>query len=147
MKGSDRRNTASMKSTEGPGTGRFRAGLFDLGCVKRISENAEMTRYYEGEIIQRQNEISHSFYVVLKGQVRCYSHSNGSYVQIAVLKCGDFFGGKGLFDNSPNVTTIEAEDEVQCLIISRELFDKELRPIINQLQQANHLYDLFKNQF
>ncbi|CAF1325436.1 unnamed protein product [Adineta ricciae] len=34
--GSDRRNTASMKSPEGPGTGRFRAGLFDLGSDAAI---------------------------------------------------------------------------------------------------------------
>jgi CRP-like cAMP-binding protein len=80
------------------------------------------------------------------GQVNCHSQSNGLNVQKAILKAGDFFGGQALFNNSSNIATIEAVDEVFCLVISRQLFDSELRHIINQLQQAEHLYGLFKNQ-
>ena len=65
--------------------------------------------------------------IYVLGPANYYSHSNGLYVQMAILKYGDFFGGKGL--------------------INREPFDRELRLIINQLRQAEHLYGLFKNQF
>ena len=81
------------------------------------------------------------------GKATCYSQSNGLKNQIGILKCGEFFGGKGLFDNSSNIATIETEDDIQCLVISRELFDSELRLTINQLRQADYLYGLFKNQF
>jgi CRP-like cAMP-binding protein len=85
--------------------------------------------------------------IYVLGQANCCSQSNGLYIQMAILKCGDFFGGKGLFNNASIIATVEAEDEVLCLVISRKLFDRELRLIINQLREAEHLYGLFKNQF
>jgi len=81
------------------------------------------------------------------GEANCYSHSNGSRVEMAILKCGQFFGGKSLFNNSPNTATVEAQDKVLCLVIDGQIFDRELRCTVNQLQQADHLYHLFDNQF
>ncbi len=78
-------------------------------------------RYYDDEILLRENEIGNLFYIVLQGKKKyqvfrllnsyvlgganCYTESDGSHVQVAMLKCGDFLGGKGLFNNLPSVAT------------------------------------------
>ncbi|CAF1372399.1 unnamed protein product [Adineta steineri] len=78
--------------------------------------------------------------------VNCYATSNSSRVEMALLKTGDYFGGKGIFNNSVNIATLEAADDVICLVINRKIFNDELRDIMNQLQQAHYLFELFKNQ-
>ncbi|CAF1691620.1 unnamed protein product, partial [Adineta ricciae] len=40
MKGFGSRNTASMKSPEGPGTSQFRAGFFDLGWSVSVAKTS-----------------------------------------------------------------------------------------------------------
>jgi CRP-like cAMP-binding protein len=62
---------------------------------------------------------------------------------MAVLKCGDFFGGKGLFNNLPSVATVEAEDNLICFTMTRNDFEEELTPVVNKLRQAANQYRLF----
>ncbi|CAF1325851.1 unnamed protein product [Adineta steineri] len=85
-------------------------------------------------------------FFVAQSHVNCYATSNGSRVEMALLKTGDFFGGKGVFNNAVNIVTLEAADDVICLVINRKIFNDELRDIMNHLQQAYYLFELFKNQ-
>ncbi len=77
------------------------------------------------------------------GGANCYTESDGSHVLVAVLKCGDFFGGKGLFNNLSSVATVEAEDNLICMIMTRNDFQDELTPVLNKLQQAANQYRVF----
>ncbi|CAF3790156.1 unnamed protein product [Adineta steineri] len=101
------------------------------------SSRAVTKQYHKNQVIQHEGQISH---------VNCYATSNSSRVEMALLKTGDYFGGKGIFNNSVNIATLEAADDVICLVINRKIFNDELRDIMNQLQQAHYLFELFKNQ-
>ncbi|CAF1205744.1 unnamed protein product [Rotaria sp. Silwood1] len=117
-----------------------------LEKIKRISERGEMKECLVGEILVRQNEIANLFYIILQGQANCYTESDGSLVPMAVLRCGDFFGGKSLFNNLPSVATVEAEDGLICFTMTDRAFQEELTPVIKQLQEAANQYQMFIEQ-
>lgn len=62
---------------------------------------------------------------------------------MVVLKSGDFFGGKSLWNNASSAATVKAEFGLICFTINRQVFQELLTPVIQKLQEAAIQYEMF----
>ncbi len=86
--------------------------------------HAKQVLFSSGETIIQQGKKSAGIYVILAGTVIIAGQVFGEgRVSLASLKKGSIFGGSSVIVNGPNATSVIAETEVQCLLISTALFE------------------------
>jgi CRP-like cAMP-binding protein len=76
-------------------------------------------RYAPGELILREGDPGHSFYVIASGKVRIYKKApDGSEITLAHLDEGAFFGEMALLSGAPRTANVAAELETEVLEVS-----------------------------
>ena len=76
-----------------------------------------------GEIIARQGEIAHSFWILLKGELRIHQmQTDGSDVTLGKIEDGNAFGELPLLTNVPNAGSVEATAPSHLLQLDEEQF-------------------------
>lgn len=60
-----------------------------------------------------------SLYLIIEGRVRVVREKGGHEEELNHLGPGDFFGEMALLDGKPRSATVIAEEDTQCLILSR----------------------------
>lgn len=60
-----------------------------------------------------------SLYIIVDGHVRVVREQDGREQHLADLGAGEFFGEMSLIDGKPRSATVIAEEDTQCLILSR----------------------------
>jgi CRP-like cAMP-binding protein len=84
-----------------------------------LLEQAELREFGADEVILRQGEEGHSFFVLSDGTVRVVRETDtGERVKLARLKEGAFFGEMALVSRRARSATVEAEGAVQALEFS-----------------------------
>jgi len=98
---------------------------------KRLTNLSTVRRYQKNTIIIREgDEMPHSMYVILQGEVRVvknYGQTGQSLV--ATLEPGSFFGEMSLFLFKPRTATVISKEDVMLLEINQsnvyEIIEKE----------------------
>jgi CRP-like cAMP-binding protein len=76
-------------------------------------------RYAPGELILREGDPGHSFYVIASGKVRIYKKApDGSEIKLAHLDEGAFFGEMALLSGAPRTANVVAELDTEVLEVS-----------------------------
>jgi CRP-like cAMP-binding protein len=85
---------------------------------------AEMQRerFASGETIFRQNEASHSAYLILSGTVDIHVEEDGRRVHVATLEAGDVLGEMGLITDQPRSATATARKHCALMRLEPEEF-------------------------
>lgn len=76
--------------------------------------------YKDGEIIIKQGESGNCMFVIQSGEVEVLRDNNGTQVQLAVRKNGDFFGEMALFSKEVRSATIRALGDARVLTVDRK---------------------------
>lgn len=79
-------------------------------------------RFATGETIFRQNEASHSAYLILSGSVDIHIEENGRRAHVATLKAGDVLGEMGLITDQPRSATATAQKDCALMRLEPEEF-------------------------
>lgn len=77
----------------------------ELRCLKGVHEIC----LKEGDVLARQGEAAHHFWILLDGELRLYqADANGKEIDLATLPVGNAFGEVPLLANIPSAVTIRA---------------------------------------
>jgi CRP-like cAMP-binding protein len=74
---------------------------------------------HAGEVIVRQDEFGDCMFILVKGRARVVHHIDGNYVELAILKSGDFFGELSLVDRGPRSADVQALEH--CVLLRIDL--------------------------
>lgn len=101
------------------------ADHLDSATIAAMRQVAARKTYLPDEVICRQGEREHTFYVIVSGRVGAYQQlDNGDQRQLSIMSEGDYFGEMSLIDDAPRMATCRAITETTVLEITEELFDR-----------------------
>lgn len=84
----------------------------------------EVPAYYN---LFKQGDVGDAMYLVLAGELRARTVTNGVESILATFRAGDFFGDMALFDNGPRSADVVANMESSLLKISAGNFYRMIR--------------------
>lgn len=97
--------------------------------------------YKKGEVIIRQGMPGHELFIVDTGTCAASVETGYKDVQeVRTYKRGDFFGEIALMKNVPRAATITAIEDAECLVLSRDNFEKRLGPL-SLIREEQYLHD------
>ncbi|MFN0164887.1 MAG: Crp/Fnr family transcriptional regulator [Bryobacteraceae bacterium] len=96
----------------------------DEKVVKRIADACIMRQYPKNETIVRQGEMGRGVYVISRGRVRVEREQTAKKVQVAELGPEQCFGEMSLLDSEPGSATVTANEDTECLLLTRDRFVK-----------------------
>lgn len=80
-----------------------------------------------GRLLIKEGDRSGDAFLITAGRVEVFRAVNGAKHRLAVLGPGDIAGEMGLIDNAPRSACIATMEPVRCIIVSRDMFIRQLR--------------------
>jgi len=111
--------------------------------IDRLVDVVHTQKYQPGDVIIRKGDHGSLFYIIKSGNVQCTKAGNSDSNDL-IFSEGDYFGERALLTDEPRAANIIAIDEVDCLVIDRESFDKILGPL-RELMDHNLGYRVLKS--
>ena len=100
------------------------------------------TVFKDGEFIIRQGEVGNCMYVVQRGKVAVFQHSDCGEQHLAYLKPGDFFGEMAVFEKEARSASVKAVGESLVLKVDKKTLLRRITedPLlaVNLLQVMSH---------
>ena len=106
-----------------------------------LSDVIDVAKFKPGEMIMKQGDAGHFFYILESGDARAMISDNGKPEVEAkhYTSSGDYFGELALLSTSPRKASVYAGDQGCALLsISKEKFDRVLGPIKHRLNVENY---------
>jgi CRP-like cAMP-binding protein len=94
--------------------------------LERLAKVTLVKAFKKGDVIVREGDLGIAFYAVSKGSVEIYRTQNGEENSLAVLHEGDFFGEMALFDNQLRNASARANEDSECLVLTKWDFNAEV---------------------
>ena len=113
--------------------------------IDHLKGSVELQRFAPGQIIARQGDAAHSFYLVRIGFVKISETYPGGELVLAYLSRGDYFGEIALLRNTPRTASVRTLAPCLCLSLNRghflDLMDRvpDLRREIDQVAQTRNI--------
>jgi CRP-like cAMP-binding protein len=96
-----------------------------LEQVEDLAGNVTKRKIKKGEDVVQQGEISNALYLILSGRAHVVkTDSKGKEVILATLKAGDYIGEMSLIDNEAHSATVQADTQMDVLLLGREDFTR-----------------------
>ena len=96
-----------------------------LEQVEDLAGNVTKRKIKKGEDVVQQGEISNALYLILSGRAHVVkTDSKGKEVILATLKAGDYIGEMSLIDNEAHSATVQADTQMDVLVLGREDFTR-----------------------
>ena len=84
--------------------------------------DARQLRLAEGDLLARQGEVAHSFWILLSGELRIQTLQDGQGVTMAQLPAGTAFGEMPLLSNTPYAFSVQAAQPSEVLEFDEQQF-------------------------
>lgn len=102
----------------------------------------------EGSLIMREGEPGNCAYLVQSGRVVVFTEHGGQKIELARLGVGEIFGEMALASDMPRSASVQALEECNLIIITREVLSNKLarsdstvqaivKMLINRMNQSN----------
>jgi cAMP-dependent protein kinase regulator len=98
--------------------------------------------YAAGEVILREGEPGHEFYIVEDGEVKATKEGVAGEVSRR-LTSGDYFGERALLTNEPRAATITAVTPVVAQKLDRATFKRLLGPLEDVMRSNMEVYERY----
>ncbi len=86
-------------------------------------QSSELVQFEAGEYLARQGEISNSFWILLKGELKIYQTlSDGHEVTVATVPAGNTFGELPLLARIPNAASLRCAEHCELLRLNEDEF-------------------------
>ena len=95
--------------------------------LKQLALIAEEELYSDGEEIAREGEVGDVMYIIVSGEVRVCATDNGTELEIARRKAGDYVGEMAVLSREPRMASLIAVGDVRMLCIGQKSFEGLLR--------------------
>ena len=94
--------------------------------LSRIASLADQIEVPKGRVLTREGESGSEFFVIVEGQARVIVGQRG---RVAPLGPGASFGEMSLLDRGPRTATVEAETDMQLLVLDARSFSSLLAEV------------------
>jgi signal transduction histidine kinase len=96
--------------------------------VEELISNCKINSYAAGDILCRENNLEHTFYMILDGEAEVSKSVNNAESRLLkTLSAGDFFGEMALIHNAPRAATVTAKTALVVLELNKEGFQRVLQ--------------------
>jgi len=79
----------------------------------------EPVQFATGETVVKQDDHGDCMFLIVGGTARVVHRRDGRYIELSVLKCGDFFGELALVDAGPRSADVIALEDCSLLRLSQ----------------------------
>jgi CRP-like cAMP-binding protein len=94
--------------------------------LSRIASLADQIEVPEGTVLTRQGDSGREFFVVVEGRARVLVGDRG---RVTALGPGASFGEMSLLDQKPRSATVEAETDMELLVLDARSFSSLLEDV------------------
>ena len=94
--------------------------------LSRIASLADQIEVPEGKVLTREGDRGSEFFVVVEGQARVMVRDRG---RVSPLGPGASFGELSLLDQGPRSASVEAETDMQLLVLNARSFSSLLAEV------------------
>jgi len=96
--------------------------------VEELISNSKINSYPAGSVLCRENNIEHTFYMILDGEAEVTKVVNNAESHLLkTLSAGDFFGEMALIHNAPRAATVAAKTPLVVLELDKDGFQRVLQ--------------------
>ena len=98
-----------------------------------MADRPEIRVFKQGEVLLHEGDTFKEAYLLRTGFVTAYSDSSGNRVALGTRMAGEFVGEMALYDDSCCSATVEAGEDLEAEVITREHFEallSETPPLI-----------------
>ncbi|SRR5581483_10046679 len=96
--------------------------------VEELISNSKINSYPAGAVLCRENNVEHTFYMILDGEAEVTKVVNNAESHLLkTLSAGDFFGEMALIHNAPRAATVAAKSPLVVLELDKEGFQRVLQ--------------------
>jgi len=103
----------------------FFSGL-PLEAIKVFAYLCDRERFRRGDVLFEQDDEDGKAYYFVSGKAELIHDSAGESVVLRTFESGDFIGRLALLGNVRRLFTLQAADDLVCLVLTREKFDRAL---------------------
>lgn len=108
-----------------------------------VADALELRTFVDGEVVIREGEVGHAFYIVIEGEARVFSKQHGPNLVLARVQASDYFGELALLTDRPRAATVIAHGPLKCAVLTRERFVRVLGPCEEILRRNMERYKYF----
>eukprot|EP00929_Paragymnodinium_shiwhaense_P023222 TRINITY_DN14595_c2_g4_i1.p1 TRINITY_DN14595_c2_g4~~TRINITY_DN14595_c2_g4_i1.p1 ORF type:complete len:1302 (-),score=284.36 TRINITY_DN14595_c2_g4_i1:71-3976(-) len=108
--------------------------------IAQLGDAIKMRSYGPGEAIIRQGQEGHEFFIVQSGECVATVKTHDDVQEVRRYHSGDLFGELALLRNAKRAASVVAVDNVECMVLSRQRFERMLGPL-EQMQQRTYQKD------
>jgi cAMP-dependent protein kinase regulator len=108
-----------------------------------LADALERKRYSAGDVIIRQGEDAHSFYLIEEGNVSVTMTNvsdSKEPVEVNALSKGQYFGELALLTNKPRAATVTAVGDAVCAVLDVKAFERLLGPCKDIMKRNIEFY-------
>ncbi|KAG5925123.1 protein kinase A regulatory subunit [Claviceps africana] len=102
----------------------------------KISDALETKKYAKGEIIIREGDPGHSFYLLESGEAEVFKGDPSN--KVLHYKKGDYFGELALLNDRPRAASIMASSDVKVASLNKNAFQRLLGPVEGILRRTRY---------
>jgi CRP-like cAMP-binding protein len=100
--------------------------IFSKLTEKQIRKLASLflpRRYSKGELLIKKGDTGLGMFLIAEGRVQVFDTRDGRRVNLATLESGKSVGEMALMDTRPRSANVEALDDTECLLMTRDSFN------------------------
>ncbi|KFG80270.1 cAMP-dependent protein kinase regulatory subunit [Metarhizium anisopliae] len=102
----------------------------------KIADALETKKYTPGEIIIREGDPGHSFFLLESGEADAFKGDQSN--KVLHYKKGDFFGELALLNDQPRAASVMASTEVKVATLGKNAFQRLLGPVEGILRRTRY---------
>jgi CRP-like cAMP-binding protein len=91
--------------------------------IRKLAPLFMAKRYAKGEVLIRKGDIGLGMFLIVSGRVEVFDTRDGNRVTLATLDPGKCVGEMSLMDARPRSAHVEAIEDTECLLITRDSFN------------------------
>lgn len=102
----------------------------------KIADALETQKYAQGEVIIKEGDTGHSFYLLESGEADAYKGDQSN--RVLHYKKGDYFGELALLNDQPRAASIMASTDVKVATLGKNAFQRLLGPVEGILRRTRY---------
>jgi len=95
-------------------------GRLPTPALRGMIEKLEKVQFQKGNLIIKEGDSAGPMYILEKGRARAFTQNNGTQVNLAFYRDGDFFGELSILNGSSRAASVEAYSDCDLLALDAE---------------------------
>lgn len=102
----------------------------------KIADALETQKFRTGDVIIKEGDPGHSFYLLESGEADAYKGETGN--KVLHYKKGDFFGELALLNDAPRAASVIASSDVIVATLGKNAFQRLLGPVEGIMRRTKY---------